>query len=260
MLSTVAWKMGRAGRRLWRARQRTGVRGLTVEAGKLARDIAKMAPPLAAGYVFDMRRGIRTRGFVRNEEQLAGVSIGGDPHYYEPIGLTPLRRAVELLPLEPAATTFVDLGAGRGRAVIVAAEMGFGRVLGVELDDELVVQAGENIRRWRARTRVVTPARQQVTVVQGDAASYPLPDGPLVVSLFNPFGPNTLRLVLRHLCQARAASAHTVYVVYLNPEFDRTLSEFPRFVPHARSRDWAVYRLDGVPALDRSTDGAVPAS
>jgi len=168
MLSTVAWKMGRAGRRLWRARQRTGVRGLTVEAGKLARDIAKMGPPLAAGYVFDMRRGIRTRGFVRNEEQLAGVSIGGDPHYYEPIGLTPLRRAVELLPLEPAATTFVDLGAGRGRAVIVAAEMGFGRVRGVELDDDLVVQAGENIRRWRARTRVVTPVRQQVTVVQGD--------------------------------------------------------------------------------------------
>jgi len=38
------------------------------------------------------------------------------------------------VPLEPAESTFVDLGSGRGRALFFAARTGFHRVIGVELD------------------------------------------------------------------------------------------------------------------------------
>lgn len=247
IISTVAWKMSRAGQRLVAALRRDGLRGLGAEAARLINEFSRVPVALAAEYLFDLRRGIRTRGFVRNERDLAGISVGGDPHYYQPIGLPVLRRLVTTVPVEPEKTTFLDLGAGRGRAVILAAELGFGRVLGVELDGELAAEGAENVRRWRSGRRGRTSGAQEVDVIQGDAAACPLPEGPLLIALFNSFGPTTLRLLLGHLCDGRRRVEDPVYFAYINPVHEQTLEEFPRLTPHSRDRGWSVYRLE--PAL-----------
>jgi SAM-dependent methyltransferase len=248
IISTVAWKMTRAGQRLVTALRGDGLRGLGAEAARLAGEFSRVPLALAAEYLFDLRRGIRTRGFVRNERKLAGMSVGGDPNYYQPIGLPLLRRLVSTVPVERGATTFLDLGAGRGRAVILAAELGFGRVLGVELDGELAAEGAENVRRWRAGRRGRTSGGQQVDVIQCDAAACPLPDGPLLIALFNSFGPTTLRLLLARLCDGLKGTEDPVYFAYINPVHEEILEEFPRLVPNSRGREWSVYRLEPEPA------------
>ncbi|SNR76903.1 class I SAM-dependent methyltransferase [Blastococcus mobilis] len=247
IISTVAWKISRAGQRLTASLRRDGLRGLGAEAVRLAGELSRAPLALAAEYLFDLRRGIRTRGFVRNERDLAGISVGGDPNYYQPIGLPLLRRLVSTVPVERGATTFLDLGAGRGRAVILAAELGFGRVVGVELDGELAAEGAENVRRWRSGRRGRTSGSQEVDVIQGDAAACPLPEGPLLIALFNSFGPTTLRLLLGHLCDSRKEAGDPVYFAYINPVHEKTLEEFPRLVPHSRARGWSVYRLEPEP-------------
>lgn len=244
ILSTVAWKLSRGSERLAAARSSGGLTGLGTEAARLVGEFSRVPPALAAEYAFDLRRGVRTRGYVRNEQDLAPVSIGGDPHYYQPIGLWLLRRLVSTIPVEREATTFLDLGAGRGRAVILAAELGFGRVLGVELDGDLAAEGAENVRRWQSGRRGRRSGEQQVQVVQGDAAACPLPEGPLVIGVFNSFGPATLRLLLAHLCDAPRKAEDPVYFAYINPVHEETLAEFPRLVAHSRAPGWSVYRLD----------------
>ena len=241
-LSTVTWKLSRAGQRVVAARRRHGLRGLGTEAAQLLGEFARVPLALAAEYAFDLRRGIRTRGFVRNELALARLSVGGDAHYYQPIGLSPLRRLVATSPIEPATTTFLDLGAGRGRAVILAAELGFGRVLGVELDAALAVEGAQNVRRWRAGRR--GSGDQVVDVVQGDAATCPLPKGPLLIALFNSFGPTTLRLLLDRLCVERSGSDEPLFFAYINPVHEEMFEEFPRLIAHSRAPGWSVYRLE----------------
>jgi SAM-dependent methyltransferase len=243
-IATVTWKLSRAGQRLAAAMRRDGVRGLSTEAAQLTGEFSRVPVALAAEYVFDLRRGIRTRGFVRNDQQLAGISVGGDPNYYQPIGLPLLRRLASTVPVDRPTTTFVDLGAGRGRAVILAAELGFGRVLGVELDGELAAEGADNVRRWQSSRRGRRLEEQQVDVIQGDAAATTLPEGPLVIALFNSFGPSTLRLMLGNLCADRKNPKDPVFFAYINPVHEDTLEEFPRLVPFSRGRGWAVYRLE----------------
>jgi SAM-dependent methyltransferase len=243
-LSTVTWKLSRAGQRVVAARRRHGIRGLGTELARLLGEFSRVPPALAAEYLFDVRRHVRTRGFVRNELTLARLSVGGDSHYYQPIGLSPLRRLVGTVPVEPATTTFLDLGAGRGRAVILAAELGFGHVVGVELDADLAAEGNENLRRWRAGRHGRSFVGQTVEIVQGDAATCPLPKGPLLIALFNPFGPTTLRLLLEHLCVQRPGTTDPVYFAYINPVHEKTFEAFPRLVPHSRAPGWSVFRLE----------------
>ncbi len=246
-LSTVTWKLSRARERLTAARE-DGLRTLPVEAARLTREIARAPLALAAEYLFDVRRGVRTRGFVRNESTLARLSVGGDSKFYQPIGLTPLRRLVATMPIEPAATTFVDLGAGRGRAVIIAAELGFGRVLGIELDEALAAEGAANVRRWRSGRRGRRRPHQAVEVVQGDAATFTPPAGPLLIALFNPFGPTTLALLLERLCEERRGPDAPIFLAYINPVHEDTFEKFPRLAPSSRGSGWMVYRLESTPA------------
>lgn len=249
MLSTVVWKSCRIASLLLSALRTRGARGLAAETGRIARLLAAALPALIGEYAFDLRRGVRTRGYFRNDDVIGPRSVGGDGVYYQPIGLRPLRAVVSTIPLRPAATTFLDLGAGRGRAVLLAGEYGFGHVLGVELDGRLAVEGQQNIGRWRRSRMGAGRAGQDVRIVQGDAATAPLPDGPLVVALFNPFGATTLRLVLDRV-SAEDRSGN-LYVAYINPVHAEVVEKYPRLAPHSSGPDWQVFRLRPAPPEHR---------
>jgi predicted RNA methylase len=183
----------------------------------------------------DLRLGIRTRGLSDNEASLGSRALGRDPHAYEPVHADWWRRAMSELPPFPAEATFVDLGTGRGRPMILAARMGFRRVVGVELDPVLARTAERNVRRWSRRNPSV-----EMTVVHADAATCPLPEGPLVLFLANPFGAETMRRVLDRVV-ARPGSDEVV-VVYFNPVHADVFADHPDLVVHARGSDWVVYR------------------
>lgn len=102
--------------------------------------------------------------------------------------------------------SFIDLGCGKGRTLVVAANLGFGRVIGVEFARELVEIAKENL------------ARKSIAngdVVHTDAALYPFPKGDLVVYLYNPFSKEVMQKVIVRL---RESGARNLYVIYNNPK------------------------------------------
>jgi hypothetical protein len=70
------------------------------------------------------------------------------------------------------------------------------------------------------------------------------PPGPLVVSLFNPFGAETLRRVLTSLSTQPRPVGDEVYVAYFNPVQEHVFEDFPEFVRTDGGVDWALYRLD----------------
>src|SRR6202521_207455 len=91
----------------------------------------------------------------------------------------------ETLPSSAArveAYTFVDVGAGKGRALLLAAELPFRKVIGVELNPELASIAQVNADQWN---RVARP-RAKIRVLQQDATQFRWPHPPLLVFLNNP--------------------------------------------------------------------------
>jgi SAM-dependent methyltransferase len=140
---------------------------------------------------------------------------------YIGIGPSALVQAIAALPLRPGDFSFVDLGCGKGRAVLIAAQFPFRRILGVELDPELCRIARANLALkpdWAAR----------ISVLQQDAASVIYPDGPLLVFLFHPFFPRILRRVLANLERQLRRSPREAWLLYANnPRYTRVLRRFP---------------------------------
>jgi SAM-dependent methyltransferase len=133
------------------------------------------------------------------------------------------RRSRPAAPVEE--TTFVDIGAGMGRAMLLAAEMPFRAVVGVELNPTLVRIGRRNLALWRKAGRARAPMR----LVCGDAAEFAFSRGACVAFLFNPFGGAVMRRFLRSVARAFAGRPGELDILYVNNEQEGVLEAAPGF-------------------------------
>jgi SAM-dependent methyltransferase len=175
---------------------------------------------------FDEEFGVRTSGLVAGRHLKSGHLH--DRHATAYYGVAPsvfralLRRWQRSRPgwaLEEVS--FIDVGAGMGRAILLAAELPFRQVVGVELNPTLVRIARKNLATWRASGRV----RAQMRVVCRDAVEFRLPDGPCLAFLFNPFGAPVMRRLLTAWKKSLAERAAQLDILYVNNEQERELEQ-----------------------------------
>lgn len=129
-----------------------------------------------------------------------------------------------------ARFSFIDLGCGKGRALLLASRHPFQQILGVELDPALACIAQQNLRRFTA------PWQQchHLRVLHADATTVDLPLTPIVLFLYNPFLAPVLRRVLRRLERSLQHQPRELWLLYVNPEAAHALTSHPRFVEHTR--------------------------
>jgi SAM-dependent methyltransferase len=168
---------------------------------------------------FDAANGVRTSGLVAGRHLKSGHPH--DRHATAYYGVAPsvfaamMRRWRRSRPAGAVEeTTFVDVGAGMGRAMLLAAEMPFKRVVGVELNPALVRIARRNLAVWRKSGRALAPLR----LIEGDATEFVWPQGPCVAFLFNPFGGAVMRRMLGTLAKQFAHRPRELDLIYVNNE------------------------------------------
>jgi SAM-dependent methyltransferase len=124
-------------------------------------------------------------------------------------------------------TVFLDIGAGKGRAMLLASRFPFLRVEGVELSPALAAIASANISLWQqdARAEALAPLR----LYNADATKHPLPIEPTLAFLFHPFELPILRRFLRHVEKSLAAKPHPFDLLYINAEHNSLLDRHPAF-------------------------------
>ena len=132
--------------------------------------------------------------------------------------------------------TFIDLGSGKGRVLLMAADYPFKRIIGVEFMPELHRAAQENIAGYSSdRQRLIES-------VCMDARDFEFPPEPLVAYLFNPFSESTFVAVLKNVRQSVEQSPRPVYIAYRFTEFDPLLAQAEWLEKIAGTEQWAVYR------------------
>jgi SAM-dependent methyltransferase len=177
---------------------------------------------------FDVEFGVRTSGLVAGRHLKSGHKH--DRHATAYFGVAPsvlqslVRRWRRTGPGAPVdETTFVDLGAGMGRAVLLASELGFQAAVGVELHPALASIARKNVRLWRAAGRERAP----MDIVEADAVEFTLPDGPALIFLFNPFAASVLRRLLKKWRKSLARRPQALDILYVNNEQEGVLESEP---------------------------------
>jgi SAM-dependent methyltransferase len=191
---------------------------------------------------FDRRYGTDTTDFVPNEN-LAVISPNlpfGIEYQPTPPGV--FRRMMQELKIEPENFTFIDFGCGKGRTLLLAAQAGFRRVIGLDYSPKMLEAAQKNLAIFQART----PLTRFETTRQ-DAVDFALPDGNCVLFFYNPFNEKVMGPVVENLRRSHSANPRRIYVILYNcakqyPLFD-SLPFLHRMVQRARRRDWLTQTI-----------------
>jgi SAM-dependent methyltransferase len=183
------------------------------------------APEQVIVHPFDRRYGVDTSGFVTavhlttgHAHDLLGTGYCGvAPSRFRAI----LDRWLQTPPELPIAEyTFVDIGCGKGRALMLAAEHPFREILGVELNPGLAETAQTNLELWRATQRPSMPIR----ALCQDATEFDIPSGPCLLFLYNPFAEPVLRKFLDHIERTFSTLPRALDLLYCNNPNERALS------------------------------------
>ena len=116
--------------------------------------------------------------------------------------------------------TFIDLGSGKGRVLLMAADYPFRRIIGQELLPELNRIAQANLRHYRGSTQKCFNLEARC----GDARKFEFPAEPTVLYLFNPLPRSGFIRMLGNLEHSLGTTPRVLYVLYHNPLLESELS------------------------------------
>jgi hypothetical protein len=175
---------------------------------------------------FDLQYGVRTSGLVAGRHLLAGhrhdryatAYYAVAPSVFHGI-IVRWRRCKPIAPIDEF--TFIDIGAGMGRAMLLAAEYPFRAVVGVEFHPTLARIGRRNLALWRAAGRAHAPTR----MLCRDVVEFDPPPGPCVAFLFNPFGAPVLRRLLNSWTRSLAGRHGQLDLLYVNNEQEHVLEQ-----------------------------------
>lgn len=176
-----------------------------------------------SGDEFDRMRHVNTSGRTWKGRMDVSAESKKTAMSYQAVNPLFFYEAIACLPKEALQATFIDLGCGKGRALILAKEAGFTKIKGVEFSSKLASVAKQNVSK-------------DVQVLCGDAGNYKFTDEPVVLFLYNPFGPEVLLRVLENLQGARQ-----VWVMYINPVH---ADMFTMMFELGSSPAWKVFRRE----------------
>jgi len=196
---------------------------------ELAAELWRDYPDTPSPHPFDARHGTDTGGLIWGEQLTSGHrhDVWNTAYYGVPVSV--FRAALASLSSGTSRKwhegTFIDLGSGKGRAVLLANEAGFGRAIGVELSPDLHAIALKN----RAVFSGGRASIGHMELLNADAAEFPWDlklSGPLIFLLYNPFSKPVLAKFLGALKaflrsdRGRDARPPEVLLLYINPELD----------------------------------------
>ena len=184
-----------------------------------------------AVHPFDERFGVETSGLIyelpsgHQHDLYNNGYFAVAPSVFHAI----MRAMLEQLHLDFQRFRFVDLGSGKGRALMLASDYPFREIIGVELSPELDRIARSNIARYsEAKSGLLSGP--PVISMQGDATDFAWPEGPLIVYMWNAFTRPVMERVFHSLDRSLKQEPRELYLVYIHPELESMLADLPWLV------------------------------
>jgi SAM-dependent methyltransferase len=202
------------------------------------RDARRSTSGRRSGQRFDADHGVVTEALLflgELDPEAIGAALEDATHYEA----TPVKECRALLDELPHVNgrTFVDVGAGMGRVLMLASLRPFHQIIGVEVSGALCETARDNLVRWRRAYEHT--ACKDLRVVCANAAAYAFPRGDLVVYLYNPFGERTLVQIADTL----AVRDGECFVVYHTPVHRAVFDAHAQFESIIELEFGVVYRV-----------------
>ncbi len=175
---------------------------------------------------FDLAHGVETSGHYGPWIYLRDLKIPSRNWYegnnYIAIDPDRFRTVLRSLDIPYEQYTFIDYGSGKGRALLVASEFPFKKVLGLEFAPELHRVAEENIRSFRSDRQKCA----DIESINVDFSLFDLPLDPLVLYFYDPCRGRVLSEVVKRIRDSiqKAPRPFRIVIVAPRQEWEDTLA------------------------------------
>lgn len=176
---------------------------------------------------FDRIHGIDTEGIV---PRWKFGNVG--PNLFHAVQYAPTKpykfyELIDSLPIDYSQFTFIDIGSGKGRALLLAQKYRFRYIIGVEFSSILCEIARRNLNSI-------------AEIICTDATQYIFPLEPLVIYMCNPFDAELMKQIVENLKLSLLECPRPIYIVYWNAVHLNAFSSF-EFVS-GRDNEFAIFK------------------
>jgi SAM-dependent methyltransferase len=192
---------------------------------------------------FDRTHGTTTNDWVEVEEGGLPQTAAADAIRYVPTRPELIRHICKTLPIRHQEYTFVDLGSGRGRALLLASHFPFKQIIGIEVSPQHHQIAKANLAIYDASGRQC----DAIEAICMDAGEYEFPQSNLVIYMYQPFVGKVFKRVLDHI--AELGDRFAVFVCCSAPwranrevlSENRSLHHLKSYLTLSAEQDWLLY-------------------
>ncbi|MDB6368199.1 thioesterase domain-containing protein [Photorhabdus bodei] len=155
-----------------------------------------------------------------SQDQYLGVQTDGiafddkchinsyDGTYFMPAHYSVIHKALISLPIEYSDFEFVDLGCGKGRAIICASNYNFSKITGVEIVESLALIAQKNIN--------IINKKNHIEIIQTEVNNYQFNENNVVIYNFDRFFDDQLKQLLGRLKTDIYDKGYKVLILQIN--------------------------------------------
>jgi len=188
---------------------------------------------------FDRRFAVDTAGFLDLPE------LKSDPRFKYAVNYGPTPRSVffrmmRALDVDYRKFVFVDFGCGKGKVLLLAAELPFKQIVGIELSSKLFRVAENNLTSYLGTRRC-----SELRLLCTDAVDYEIPEERAIYYFYNPFTAEVMARVLENMRRSLAATPRETYLVYFNHVLKAPLDESGFLTPVKETCSYSIYKASG---------------
>lgn len=214
---------------------------------KVFRNIRKVGLVTTIRYVFsDLLFDMRYKIDTINTEQLENLDIDSPNKefgvYYEGTNAYIFKKALSSFKIDEAKSCFVDFGSGKGKAMFMAAERGFRKVIGVEFSIELVETCRKNLEIFKQRSK----SKTQFEIIHMDASQYEIPTEANLLFFSNPFNEMLTTKVIDNILRSYEKAPREMWVIHLYPKENMAFARHLRFQLEHKMSEGFIFRLKSV--------------
>jgi hypothetical protein len=133
--------------------------------------------------------------------------------------------------------TFIDIGSGKGRTLLMASDFPFRRIIGVEILPDLHRIAEENVRKYKSDSQKCFA----IETISEDARKFVFPPESMMLYLFNPLPEPGLVQLIANLEQSLIQYPRHVYVLYHNPLLEGVLAKSKQLTKVSGTHQYSIY-------------------
>ncbi|MBS1809105.1 MAG: class I SAM-dependent methyltransferase [Acidobacteria bacterium] len=188
---------------------------------------------------YDFKFGVDTDGILDLRE--LGVDSPNIAHatWYEQTKPAAFDELMKHLRVRFQDFTFIDFGSGKGRAVFLASEYPFRKIIGVEFARPLHEIAEQNLAYYYSPTQKC----ETIELYCQDVTDFTIPPEPSVYYFYNPFDAEVMRKVLENITQSLRITPRPVFILYCNSRLRELMQQYG-FIEIASSVWYSVLRND----------------